>query len=162
WRSPIRRPRCRTFSPAAGPSWPGAGPTRRPRHGARWRRQHTLPAVSKPPRPPWSGTRPTGPGPGAHRSPGRGRTCSPPGAAAAGGGGGAAAGGDKTGGGGTDGAPSLSADDERLATLVAAGWSNADVARFLSVGPRTVEARLTAIYRLLALTGRRQLAEMFP
>jgi DNA-binding CsgD family transcriptional regulator len=69
---------------------------------------------------------------------------------------------DKTGRRGTGGAPSLSAADERLATLVAAGWSNADVARFLSVGTRTVEARLTAIYRLLALTGRRQLAEMFP
>jgi DNA-binding CsgD family transcriptional regulator len=56
--------------------------------------------------------------------------------------------------------PSLSTADERLATLVAAGWTNADIARFLSVGTRTVEARLTALYRFLALSGRRQLAEL--
>lgn len=62
----------------------------------------------------------------------------------------------------TDEAPPLSADDERVARLAAAGWSNADIARFLSVSTRTVEARLTAIYRRLELTGRKQLAELFP
>jgi DNA-binding CsgD family transcriptional regulator len=58
--------------------------------------------------------------------------------------------------------PPLSADEERIARLAVAGWSNVDIARFLSVSTRTVEARLTAIYRRLELTGRKQLAEMFP
>lgn len=61
-----------------------------------------------------------------------------------------------------DGAARLSEDEERIAKLAAAGWSNADIARFLAVSTRTVEARLTAIYRRLALTGRKQLAGLFP
>ncbi|MFR0355211.1 helix-turn-helix transcriptional regulator [Streptomyces sediminimaris] len=60
------------------------------------------------------------------------------------------------------GAARLSEDEERIAKLAAAGWSNADIARFLAVSTRTVEARLTAIYRRLALTGRKQLAGLFP
>ncbi|WP_405792525.1 AAA family ATPase [Streptomyces sp. NBC_01506] len=61
-----------------------------------------------------------------------------------------------------DAAARLSEDDERIAKLAAVGWSNADIARFLAVSTRTVEARLTAIYRRLELTGRKQLVGLFP
>jgi ATP/maltotriose-dependent transcriptional regulator MalT len=60
--------------------------------------------------------------------------------------------------GGPAGGIPLPGEDERLATLVAAGWANADIARFLSVATRTVEARLTALYRRLGLSGRHELA----
>jgi DNA-binding CsgD family transcriptional regulator len=56
----------------------------------------------------------------------------------------------------------LSADDKRVATLAAAGRSNQEIARLLSVAKRTVESRLTGIYRTLGLTGRRELATLFP
>lgn len=55
----------------------------------------------------------------------------------------------------------LSVEEERVATLAAGGWTNADIGRVLSLGTRTVEARLTGVYRKLALTGRRELAEVF-
>jgi DNA-binding CsgD family transcriptional regulator len=55
----------------------------------------------------------------------------------------------------------LSIEDRRVAQLAAAGRSNADIARLLSLGIRTVEARLTGIYRALGLSGRRALAAVF-
>ncbi|MDY7086204.1 MAG: AAA family ATPase [Actinomycetota bacterium] len=56
----------------------------------------------------------------------------------------------------------LTAEDHRLATLVAAGWPNPTLAGFLGVSTRTVEARLTALYRRLGLAGRDALAERIP
>ncbi|OLF16212.1 hypothetical protein BU204_17715 [Actinophytocola xanthii] len=58
------------------------------------------------------------------------------------------------------GAGRLAEGEERIAVLAAAGLANPEIARHLSVSTRTVEARLTGVYRKLALTGRRQLAEM--
>jgi DNA-binding NarL/FixJ family response regulator len=48
----------------------------------------------------------------------------------------------------------LSHTEEHLAGLAASGWSNADIANSLSVTTRTVELRLTKIYRKLDITGR--------
>ena len=55
----------------------------------------------------------------------------------------------------------LSIEDRRVAQLAATGRSNTDIARLLSLGTRTVEARLTGIYRTLGLSGRRGLASVF-
>jgi DNA-binding CsgD family transcriptional regulator len=55
----------------------------------------------------------------------------------------------------------LSTEDRRVAQLAAAGRSNADIARLLALGTRTVEARLTGIYRALGLSGRRALTAVF-
>jgi ATP/maltotriose-dependent transcriptional regulator MalT len=55
----------------------------------------------------------------------------------------------------------LSTEDRRVAQLAAAGRSNADIARLLALGTRTVESRLTGIYRALGLSGRRALAAVF-
>ncbi|HEY2058043.1 MAG TPA: AAA family ATPase [Amycolatopsis sp.] len=48
----------------------------------------------------------------------------------------------------------LTQSEENLATLAVSGWSNADIADSLSVTTRTVELRLTKIYRKLDVTGR--------
>jgi DNA-binding NarL/FixJ family response regulator len=55
----------------------------------------------------------------------------------------------------------LSADETRIAVLAAGGRSNSEIARVLATSVRTVELRLTGIYRTLALTGRSQLASRF-
>jgi DNA-binding CsgD family transcriptional regulator len=60
-----------------------------------------------------------------------------------------------------DAALALSTEDRRVAQLAAVGRSNTDIARLLSLGTRTVEARLTGIYRTLGLSGRRGLASVF-
>ena len=60
-----------------------------------------------------------------------------------------------------DAALALSTEDRRVAQLAAVGRSNTDIARLLSLGTRTVEARLTGIYRALGLSGRRGLASVF-
>ncbi|MEV0618505.1 AAA family ATPase [Nonomuraea sp. NPDC050404] len=52
----------------------------------------------------------------------------------------------------------LTAQEERIAALAAAGRSNACIAGILSVSVRTVELRLTGIYRKIAVTGRKELA----
>ncbi|MEU8207195.1 LuxR family transcriptional regulator [Streptosporangium sp. NPDC049046] len=54
----------------------------------------------------------------------------------------------------------LTANEERVAGLVAAGHSNAYIASVLSVSLRTVELRLTTIYRKLAVTNRNELASL--
>ncbi|GES10262.1 AAA family ATPase [Acrocarpospora macrocephala] len=51
----------------------------------------------------------------------------------------------------------LTAQEERVAVLAAAGRSNASIASILSVSVRTVELRLTGIYRKLAVTSRNEL-----
>ncbi|GAA1012187.1 hypothetical protein Aple_008440 [Acrocarpospora pleiomorpha] len=51
----------------------------------------------------------------------------------------------------------LTAQEERIAVLAAAGRSNASIAGLLSVSVRTVELRLTGIYRKLAVTSRNEL-----
>ncbi|WP_216216668.1 AAA family ATPase [Amycolatopsis aidingensis] len=56
---------------------------------------------------------------------------------------------------------SLSAQERRIAALAAAGWSTARIAGLLSLGGRTVEQRLTGVYRKLGLRGRAQLASTF-
>jgi DNA-binding CsgD family transcriptional regulator/tetratricopeptide (TPR) repeat protein len=48
----------------------------------------------------------------------------------------------------------LTRPEAQLAGLAAGGWSNADIARSFSVTTRTVELRLTKIYRKLDVTGR--------
>ncbi|MER5627770.1 AAA family ATPase [Streptosporangium sp. NPDC002544] len=54
----------------------------------------------------------------------------------------------------------LTAQEERIAGLAAAGRSNAYIASILSVSVRTVELRLTGIYRKLAVTSRNELAPL--
>jgi DNA-binding CsgD family transcriptional regulator len=55
----------------------------------------------------------------------------------------------------------LSGHEEQLAELVAAGRSNNEIAASLSVSTRTVELRLTKIYRKLGVTGRVGLRSAF-
>ncbi len=55
------------------------------------------------------------------------------------------------------GAP-LSATQQQVAELVAAGRTNREVAEALFMSPHTVEAHLTAIYRSLGVRGRTELA----
>ncbi|MGW2153949.1 AAA family ATPase [Nonomuraea sp. NPDC001699] len=52
----------------------------------------------------------------------------------------------------------LSAQEERIAALAATGRSNAAIAKVMSVSVRTVELRLTGIYRKLGITRRHELA----
>ncbi|WP_460444087.1 helix-turn-helix domain-containing protein, partial [Amycolatopsis cihanbeyliensis] len=56
---------------------------------------------------------------------------------------------------------SLSAQERRIATLAAAGWSTTRIAGLLTLGGRTVEQRLTRVYRKLGLSGRAQLVSIF-
>ena len=53
---------------------------------------------------------------------------------------------------------SLTATEVRIAELVSAGRSNAEVARALSISPRTVEWNLSKIYRKLRVGSRTELA----
>lgn len=54
----------------------------------------------------------------------------------------------------------LTAPEERVAALAVAGMPNAGIARHLALSTRTVEARLTSIYRKLSLNGRRDLEDL--
>lgn len=53
---------------------------------------------------------------------------------------------------------SLTATERRIAELVSVGRSNAEVARTLSISPRTVEWNLSKIYRKLRVRSRTELA----
>lgn len=52
----------------------------------------------------------------------------------------------------------LSATEDSIADLVAAGRTNQEVAAALHVSPRTVEWNLSKIYRKLGVRGRTELA----
>jgi DNA-binding NarL/FixJ family response regulator len=60
--------------------------------------------------------------------------------------------------GGRTAAGGLTATEERIARLVAAGRSNKEIANELFVTVRTVEAHLTKVYSKLALHSRTELA----
>ena len=55
----------------------------------------------------------------------------------------------------------LTATEQRIAELVAAGKTNREVAAELFVSPKTVEANLSRIYRKLDLRSRTELARRF-
>ena len=52
----------------------------------------------------------------------------------------------------------LTARERGVATLVARGWTNREVADELSLRPKTVEWTLTNVYRKLAVRSRTELA----
>src|SRR4051812_5435802 len=52
----------------------------------------------------------------------------------------------------------LTGPEQRVALLVAQGWTNSEVARALEISTKTVEAHLTKIYRKLGLRSRTELA----
>jgi DNA-binding NarL/FixJ family response regulator len=52
----------------------------------------------------------------------------------------------------------LTAHEEAVAALVAAGMTNVEIADELRLSPKTIEARLTRIYRKLGLRSRTELA----
>lgn len=54
----------------------------------------------------------------------------------------------------------IGGDDRRIATAAVSGSTNVEIAGQLALSPRTVEARLTRIFRQLGVTSRRELAEM--
>ncbi len=56
--------------------------------------------------------------------------------------------------------PVLTAAERRVADLVAAGRTNAEVAGELFMGQRTVEAHLSRVYRKLGVRSRRELCRM--
>jgi DNA-binding CsgD family transcriptional regulator len=56
----------------------------------------------------------------------------------------------------------LTASEQQVAKLVAAGHSNKEVAAALSVTVRTVEAHLTRIYGKLGVRSRTELARQQP
>jgi DNA-binding NarL/FixJ family response regulator len=56
----------------------------------------------------------------------------------------------------------LTASEQRVAELVAAGMSNKQVAAALVVTPRTVETHLTRVYAKLGVRSRVELATRFP
>ena len=56
------------------------------------------------------------------------------------------------------GADSLTPSERRIAQMVVAGGSNAEIAQALFVTVKTVEMHLTSIYRKLAITGRNEIA----
>lgn len=56
--------------------------------------------------------------------------------------------------------PVLTAAERRVADLVAAGHTNAEVAAGLFMGQRTVEAHLSRVYRKLSVQSRRELGRM--
>ncbi|TDO33199.1 helix-turn-helix transcriptional regulator [Paractinoplanes brasiliensis] len=58
------------------------------------------------------------------------------------------------------GAPGLTAGEQRVVQLVAAGRTNREVAAELFVSIRTVEARLTSVYRKLGVGGRADLVTL--
>ena len=56
------------------------------------------------------------------------------------------------------GAPeTLTATEERVARLAAAGRTNREVAQALFIAPKTVEANLARVYRKLEITSRAEL-----
>jgi DNA-binding CsgD family transcriptional regulator len=69
------------------------------------------------------------------------------------------AGGDGDGSATTPHAPRLTPDEQRVAALVAGGASNRQVASTTYVSVRTVELRLTSIYRKLGIRSRKELAD---
>jgi len=56
--------------------------------------------------------------------------------------------------------PVLTAAERRVADLVAAGHTNAEVAAGLFMGQRTVEAHLSRVYRKLSVQSRKELGRM--
>jgi DNA-binding CsgD family transcriptional regulator len=63
--------------------------------------------------------------------------------------------------GGRPAAPhALTATEERVASLVAAGWTNREVATALFMSVKTVESNLRQIYRKLGVASRRELARL--
>jgi DNA-binding CsgD family transcriptional regulator len=56
----------------------------------------------------------------------------------------------------------LTPTQREVASLVVAGRTNREVAATLFMSPHTVEAHLTAIYRVLGIRGRTDLARVFP
>ncbi len=56
--------------------------------------------------------------------------------------------------------PVLTAAEQRVADLVAAGHTNAEVAAGLFMGQRTVEAHLSRVYRKLSVRSRKELSQM--
>jgi DNA-binding CsgD family transcriptional regulator len=56
--------------------------------------------------------------------------------------------------------PVLTAAEQQVANLVAAGQTNAEVAAGLFMGQRTVEAHLSRVYRKLSVRSRRELSRM--
>ena len=56
--------------------------------------------------------------------------------------------------------PVLTAAEQRVADLVAAGHTNAEVAAGLFMGQRTVEAHLSRVYRKLSVQSRKELGRM--
>ena len=56
--------------------------------------------------------------------------------------------------------PVLTAAEQRVANLVAAGHTNAEVAAGLFMGQRTVEAHLSRVYRKLSVRSRKELSQM--
>lgn len=55
----------------------------------------------------------------------------------------------------------LTAGELRVAELVARGWTNSEVAAALKLRPKTIEWRLTNVYRKLELRSRTELALHF-
>lgn len=55
-------------------------------------------------------------------------------------------------------ASGLTAAERRVVRLVVAGWTNREVAAALSLSPRTVESKLTRVYRKLHVRSRAELA----
>jgi DNA-binding CsgD family transcriptional regulator len=56
----------------------------------------------------------------------------------------------------------LTETERQIASLVATGRSNADVARALSITPKTVEWNLSKVYRKLRVSSRTELAAKLP
>ena len=56
--------------------------------------------------------------------------------------------------------PVLTAAEQRVADLVAAGRTNAEIAAELFMGQRTVEAHLSRVYRKLAVRSRTELCRI--
>ena len=56
--------------------------------------------------------------------------------------------------------PVLTAAEQRVADLAAAGHTNAEVAAGLFMGQRTVEAHLSRVYRKLSVRSRKELCRM--
>ncbi|MGH8993845.1 MAG: helix-turn-helix domain-containing protein, partial [Acidimicrobiia bacterium] len=54
----------------------------------------------------------------------------------------------------------LTATEERVASLVAAGWTNREVATSLFMSVKTVESNLRQIFRKLGVVSRRELARL--
>ncbi|MFL5822213.1 MAG: response regulator transcription factor [Solirubrobacteraceae bacterium] len=60
------------------------------------------------------------------------------------------------------GLEALTASEERIARLAAAGSTNREIARTLYISPKTVEAHLRGAYRKLSVSGRTELGGALP